>query len=890
MTVHNLPVSLTSFVGRGQELGEIEALVSGRRLVTLAGVGGCGKTRLAVELATRVKDRWPDGVWLVDLGPVTDPDQVPRLTAATLKVLLEPGSAPIDALAAQLRQKRLLLCLDTCEHLLDPAAALTDTVLRTCPEVSIMATSREPLGVAGETVWRVPSLKEDEAVELFVDRASLAAPGFDVHTTQTDVRAVCEQVDNIPLAVELAAAWVRALSPAQIAAGLADRFRVLAGGARRAIPRHQTLQASMEWSHALLDDDEKAVFRRMAVFSGTFTLEAAEAVCDSELAMIGRLVDKSLVSVRENDGHVRYRLLDTVRQYAQERLDASGETETIRDRHLDHYLREVEAAQDGLETDQDTWRRELLSQQDNINAALDRGLSTKDDRGRRLAAAMARQWFITGQVHAGLDFLRRAADPADRSSLQSRLLAGIALLGMLSGRMVFIDEVARQGLELAAENGDDVARGRCLTAMAFTAFFSDFEKCEAVAREAHEVRSGDPFTEDFAAIMAAYSFTARNRHEEAIAIARPVYERSAARGDRFCAAFAYCIELWAGLETGDLRRATEVGEGLLPIVGPLGDYFAVGTMTANIALVAGMTGNIAAGLKMLEGIVRSIDETPDVDAVAFEHSMGMLHLWDGDLDDAVRWLERGISRMTTDTRHWTATRCFPGLAAGLRLLGRLEEAAEVAAKGVRLAEEHKSPYILADALDEQAFLIRDTDPGRARDLHHQALSLRREVRVHTYTVRSLDALAHLEAAVGNHAEAVRLLGTASSAREAMGHPLPPVDLKEHEAVVAALRGHLGDDEFLSLWDDGAARSLDDAVAALTRGRGPRNRPQAGWASLTPTELDVVRLVAEGLSNPEIATRLYMSRGTVKAHLTHIYAKLAVTNRTELAILAAANPA
>jgi predicted ATPase len=489
MTAHNLPVELTRFVGRGEELGDIERLVASRRLVTLAGVGGCGKTRLAVQLGARLASQWSDGAWLVDLGPVTDPEQVPRLAAATLGVLIEPAGDSVQAFAAQLRQRNVLLCLDTCEHLIDSVAALVETVLRSCPGVSVLATSREPLGVAGETVWRVPSLKEDEAVELFVDRANLAAPGFDPHTTQTDVRAVCSRVDNIPLAVELAAAWVRALSPAQIASGLDDRFRLLAGGPRRAIPRHQTLQASMAWSHALLQDHEKLVFRRMAVFSGNFALDAVEAVCGGSLDMLGRLVDKSLVVVREGADRVQYRLLDTVRQYAEGELRASGEAEAIQDRHLDYYLARAEDAQAGLETDQDLWRRELRGEHDNINAALDWGLSRPGDRGRRLAAAMARQWFICGQAHVGLEFLRRALDlePAERSVLQGRLLAATALLSMVSGRVALLVQAAERGLELAGETGDGVTRGRCLAALAYRWFFEDFERCHDVAREAAEV-------------------------------------------------------------------------------------------------------------------------------------------------------------------------------------------------------------------------------------------------------------------------------------------------------------------------------------------------------------------------------------------------------------------
>ncbi|WP_163510612.1 helix-turn-helix transcriptional regulator [Fodinicola acaciae] len=853
MTAHNLPVELTRFVGRAEELADIERLLADRRLVTLAGVGGGGKTRLAVQVASRQLDHWPGGVWLVDLGPVTDPDQVARQAATALGVLIEPGGDPVQALASQLRQRRLLLCLDTCEHLLDAAAALAETVLRGCPEVSVLATSREPLGVPGETVWRTPSLKEDEAVELFADRANLVAPGFDIRAAQTDVRAVCSRVDNIPLAVELAAAWVRALSPAQIAAGLDDRFRLLAGGARRAVPRHQTLQASMAWSHALLDADEQTVFRRMAVFSGNFPLAAVEAVCGGTLAIVGRLVDKSLVTVRETAGRAHYRLLDTVRQYAAERLAEAAETTETRSRHLDFYLASVEKAEPGLDV-----------QRDNVNAALDWGLSTSDGRGRQLAAAMARRWFVDGQVHAGLGFLRRALDPDDRSALQAQLLAGIAMLQTISGRLSTAEATARRALELADENGDEIARGRSLAALTFCHFFTDFELCQDTAREAQRVAT-EPFFHDWAAIIEGYSLTTRNRHEEATAIARRVYER----GDRFCMAFALGIQQWAALETGRLREAAEIGEEQLEIVTAIGDYFAVGTLVSPIALVSGMTGHLAVGRKMMDAVVRSIDEMPDADAVGFEHTMGWLHLWDGDLDNAVRWFGRGIDRMAGNTREWTAARCLPGMTAALRHLGRLDEAWTQAERAAEIATAYGAPYLLAEALDEQALLIAARDPGRARDLCHEALALRRDNGLRTYLLKSLDVLIKLELDAGNEAEAARLLAAAKAARAEIGYPWPPLENPPELDT-----------------DTIDPPSLDDILAVVTRGRGPRNRPQVGWSSLTPAELEVVRLIREGLSNPDIAARLYVSRATVKAHLTHIYAKLSVANRTELATVAA----
>ena len=906
---HNLPTQLTSFVGRGVELSDVERLIAERRLVTLTGVGGCGKTRLAIQLGAAIVDRWPDGFWIVDLGDVRDPALIPQLTASVLGVLIEPGGDQVRALAARLGQRRLVVCLDTCEHLLDAAATLADALLRHCPAVSVLATSRQPLGVEGETVWPVPPLDLADAVRLFADRASLVDPGFEVGPDIDDVRALCSRLDRIPLAVELAAAWVRALSPAQILVGVEGSLRLLAGGVRRTVPRHQTLLASMEWSHNLLTEDEKVFFRRLAVFSGAFTLAAAASVCGDlatpaglmgsgvaadpdALRLMGRLLDRSLVAARHSRGEIRYRLLDTIRQYADDRLQAAGEDEMLRDRHLDYFLALVEDAVPRLERNQDEWRQALDSHHDNINAALRRGLSAPADqanRGRRLAAAMARQWFIRGQSAEGLDFLNRAIalDAADRSALQCRLLAGTAMLGMISGRTDLVADASERGLDMVGEVDDPEARARCLTMAAYPRFFVDFERCQVLAAEGRAAgeAAGDPFARDWAAVLEGYSLQTRNRFDEATALARLAFERSWPRRDRFCAAFARGIEIFIALTTGNVREAAAIGEEVVQIAAPLRDYFVVGTNTSNAAQAIGMAGDIGRARAMMAKVIQSMTAAAEADVVGYMVPYGLLHLWDGDLEGAVAWFTQGVRRMTDQRRDWTAARCLPGLVAALRRLGRTSEAGEYAAKAVAVETAFGAPYELSGVLAEQAWLMHDVDPARARALHLDVLALRKAHGLRTCYVDSLDALARLAADAGSHAEATRLLAVSEVSRAAMGYPRPPVDLADHQTLIASLKGTVGRAAFGALWQEGAGRSLDDWVAALTRGRGSRGRPAVGWESLTGMELDVARLLREGLSNPEIAARLHVSRGTVKAHLAHIYAKLGVANRTELAALA-----
>jgi predicted ATPase len=347
---HNLPGQRTTLIGRREEMATVAQLVKDNPLVTLSGSGGCGKTRLAIHSGPELVDGYPDGVWFADLAEVADPGAVPAHVASVFALKEGPGLSPTEALAAYLGQRRAVLIVDNCEHVIDPAATLADTLLGSCPDLQILATSRQPLGVQGEVTWRVPSLpvaddrttdiaelSASEAVVLFTERAGRARPGFTLTERNADaVAEICRRLDGIPLAIELAAARVRVLTPAQIADGLSQRFQLLTGAIRTALPRQQTLEASVEWSHHLLTHPEQAVFRCLAVFAGSFSFDAAQAVCAAGgiepyqvLDLLSLLIDKSLVQVDDDEeNETRYRLLETIRDYAAARLAAADEDTT----------------------------------------------------------------------------------------------------------------------------------------------------------------------------------------------------------------------------------------------------------------------------------------------------------------------------------------------------------------------------------------------------------------------------------------------------------------------------------------------------------------------------------------------------------------------------------
>lgn len=477
----NLPLPLTSFIGREREIAEVTRLLTTTRLLTLTGAGGCGKTRLALQVAADVLGAYPDGAWLVELAALADPTLVAQAVAAAIGAREIPGSTVTDSLVDYLRTKSLLLILDNCEHVVGAAAQLVDALLRRCPGVRVLSTSREALGGAGETAWRVPSLAVPPAfaandaslerlttygaVRLFIDRALATRPGFTVTTQNASALAeICRRLDGIPLAIELAAARLRVLSVEQVAARLDDRFRLLTAGQRTAMPRQQTLRATVDWSYTLLSEPERVLVRRLSVFAGGWTFEAAEAVAAGEgihtyavLDLLAQLVDKSLVIAEEQRGAVRYRLLETIRQYARDKLLDAGEAERTRARHFTTFLALAEEAEPTLRGTGDRVALDRFeAEHDNLRLALEWALAAgSSEAALRLSGALTWFWWVRSYHDEGRRWLARAlASQPDRSAARMKALHGAGWLAHHQREAVMARELLSESLVIARELDD----------------------------------------------------------------------------------------------------------------------------------------------------------------------------------------------------------------------------------------------------------------------------------------------------------------------------------------------------------------------------------------------------------------------------------------------------
>ncbi len=635
--LNNLPSALTSFIGRERAIAEVRRLLTTTRLLTLTGAGGSGKTRLAFQVGADALEEYPDGVCAVELASLSDPHLVPQAAASALGVLEHTGRSLTESLVHYLRPRNVLLLLDNCEHLVLACAALADALLRRCPSLRILATSREGLRASGELTYLVPplslpepdrlppleSLMRFEAVRLFAERAAFNHPGFTITDSNAPtVVQVCHRLDGMPLAIELAAARVRVLTVEQIAARLDDRFRLLTGGSRTVLPRHQTLQAAMDWSYDLLSGPERALLRRLSVFAGGWTLEAAEAICPGDgieataiLELLTSLVDKSLVLVETRTGEARYGLLETIRQYSRTRQGTSGEAATAQRRHRDWYLALAERAEAELRgPGQEAWLERLEAEHDNLRAALEWSAAQPPDTDAemRLAGALRWFWFIRGYWSEG----------------RRRLEAALARRG----------EAPSPALVRALQGAARLAR-----------FQGAYDRSRALS-------------------------------EEGLAVSHGLADRESR--------VWFLISLGAvELHQGDRARAAVLFEEGLLISRALGNKGLISMALADLGVVARIQGDLERAEALLQESLALSRDVQDKWRIALSlHSLGMVAFRRGNYDRAAGLYAESLALASQVQDRWIADDCLDGLAAVACVRGHYEHAARMAGAADALRE------------------------------------------------------------------------------------------------------------------------------------------------------------------------------------------------------------
>ncbi|OBJ55333.1 LuxR family transcriptional regulator [Mycobacterium sp. 1423905.2] len=892
---HGLPSQLTRFVGRAAQINDVRKFLADNRLVTLAGAGGVGKTRLAAQIAEQTAPEVGGGVWFVDLAPVSDPEVMPLAVLRAFGLPDQPGRSAIDTLVRFIGDRDVLVVLDNCEHLIAACAALTAELLGACPQLTILATSRAPIGVPGELTWRVPPLAlRDEAVELFVDRARLARPDFVVTAADADaVTDICGRLDGLPLGIELAAAAVRVMSVAEILDGLRHRFRLLTDEAATAPHRRRTLGASVDWSHALLSEPERVLFRRLAVFSGGFDIEAARAVCGDGAASdehhevfdrLTRLVDKSLVAAEISASTTRYSMLETVRHYAMRKLKASGEADEIRTRHRDHYTRIAALLDSPTDTDHQRRIEQVENEIDNLRTAFACCRESDDiERALELTSSLQPLWLTRGRIHEGLAWFdavltEEKLHQADVSAVvRGRALADKAVLDASRNTPDNLGQ-AQRAVAIAREIDDPALLARALTA------------CGAISSYSAEAAS--PYL------------------AEAIGIARRL-------GDRWRLTQILTWQAYGAFYAGDPITTHAASAEGLSLAEAIGDQFHARSCRWTLGLAQMMKGQLAQAIAEFHAVTADADAAHDVlfkwgSRLALSNALA----YRGDTN-AARAAANASLTAAADLWPYNEGFSYAVLATAALAAGDLTAAAEASqAAQQRLGEQGElaaanfnptaeialargdligagrcadqevalsAGWRLARALTTRARIaIAKGEPDQAERDAHKALACVVEHQAHSAIPDILECLGRLAADTGNFRDAARIYAVSNKIRDHLGVVRFKIYDADYQSSVATLVDELGEQDFTSAWAEGAALTLDEAVAYVRRGRGERKRPTSGWAALTPTERDVVRLVADGLANNEIAARLFISRRTVQTHLTHVYAKLGIASRVQLA--------
>ncbi len=910
-----LPVGVAAFVGRERERAKVADLVADARVVTLTGPGGCGKTRLAVQVAGDVASRFPDGACWVDLQGVNDPGMVAAAVAAAVGVHERSQQALTDTLAEQLRARHLLGVLDNCEHLAAACAELVGELSSVCPRLHVLATSRVPLVVDGEATFEVAGLPVPDpdarsastvavaaAARLFEVRARQVTADFRIRDDNAmAVAEICRRLDGIPLAIELAAARVRALAPGQIAAGLSDRFGLLTGGVRGAPARQRTLEASLDWSYDLLDEAQRLALARLSVFAGSFELDAAEEVVGGEgidrddvLDLVAALAEHSMVQVVERHGRARYRLLETIRVYARQRLSELDDPDRVRGRHLEFHVGLAGRAREGLHGAQpEPWVARLAADLDDLRAAMDWAAETGDLRGLvGITEPIVRFWLergLSGEMHRRLH--DAAEVPGAPDDERVRGLNTAAALALATSEPASFHRSANQAAALARAADVGGALAVALAQRALSGVLSGLSTSEQVDADVEQALQLAKRCED----------ASTHAHVLQFAGAALLISRSIDAGYHL---FQQDVEV---CEANDLAFHLPAAHGgalaWLAWSGRLDQVRRHARRAVELSRQLGRPGWEAAGLTGLAAAAvlqgdhtRAQDWLSEAQAALGPRALEWTHygMWSrhwlgvsayasGDMEAArataaeiVRIGRGGGSRVDEAIGEWLL-----GIIA--RSQQRHDDARAHLEACRALSTDPRLPHTLGRSLLGLAELAReDEDLEEASELAHDSLEVLDDYGDRVGAAAALEAIADLAVPLGEPERSLRLLAASQRFHTDTGIARFSLQADRFERARDTARAELDSADVTACWDAGSQLSLAEAIAYARRGRGERQRPQIGWASLTPVELDVVRLVARGHTNAAIGQRLFMSVNTVKKHLSHIYAKVEVDGRADLA--------
>jgi predicted ATPase/class 3 adenylate cyclase/DNA-binding CsgD family transcriptional regulator len=904
---NNLPIPVTSLVGRDAEIADVAELLRERRLVTLTGAGGSGKTRLAQHVASRVLSYAPDGAWWIDLMPVAEDDRIP-IAIAEAAGLSEVINAV--SLAAAIGDRKMLLVIDNCEHLIDAVADTVEVLLGVCREVRIIATSRETLDVTGEHAVRVRPLRVPEqggiravadlhtmdSTRLFVERAEASGLFQPDDQDAAHIGEICRRLDGIPLAIELAAARTRLLAVSEIAAGLDDRFTLLGStGRRRRSSRQRTLEASVAWSFDLLDEHEQAMLCRLGVFPGPFDLDGAASVgaTPHALDILSSLVDKSLITVRPDPYGRRYRLLETIRQYALDRLSERGEAEAARDAHLEHMVQVCEGlavqiperagSRRGLD-DLDVWA-------DDVRAAEQWAWH----RGRGADVAVLRFAFMGSAMFLGrsrewLAAITPVLEEPDLPQLaRARALATASICRFATGDPAQGLQQARASLE-AFEGLDHFDRGSALWGVALNGPYVDGSGAEE-ALELWAMIDGEPWGATFAWGVCSALLNAE-RWEEAHAVAvtgRRLAQQAKMPELEAMSTMFLCITTHntaRGMGADEALAAWELMVQHLPLQ--------LGVLAASTGFWPLLGAGKREELRALVADAERVVSRPfSVSWIFAGLAAGQLAIVEGDAAGAIARLQPVVDALRlTSMRYWLVC-ALAALAAARATDDDVPGAEGLLDEARGLLPAGPAWVYPAGLIAWAAGPIGKADPGAGLELLHWFLDRGRGGdSVGGWLTTHLGAAAQLCLATGRTHEAATLTGACLDRVQRTGSPPSLAELWLGDCV-EALEATLGP-QAQQLFDAGASLTNEAAADLLAAVVGhaptPTERPVTGWGALTPAEVDVARKVAEGLTNAEVADALFVSTNTVKTHLKNIYAKLDISSRASLATTVTEQPA